>query len=731
MNFNPRQCSQDIVAGGVIALVILALTGSYSLLIFSGPLARYSEWGVKITLISAVVIGGWMAWKGCFPSMISIPQDRIAPILGFTSASLIAAMSPRCTPATILATLLVTMAVFSILTGLLLYALGHFHMGNLAGFIPYPVVCGFLAGSGWLLVTGSVRAVTGQSVHWGTLQALVTSGKLEPWLPCAVFGIVLFAVQLKVHHWSVFIVFLGICAAGFYIFLPARGVSIDQARHFGWLIPKFTSDSGAALGVGDILRAAEWKQLARQAGSFTAIAMTTVVSILLNSNALEIETEQEMDLNQELRAAGIANLLSGCVGGMVGFSSLSLTRLGRNMGANTRLVGFTVAAFCGICLVACPQIVGFIPKFILGGLLLYLGLLFLNEWVVKAWSRLPHLDYIAVIGILLVIASAGYIQGVIVGLLTATILFAVNYSRLHVVSQVLSGAQSHSNVDRPVAQQKLLRSIGHKIHIVRLQGFIFFGSANNFLKDIRARLQNAELEPLKFVILDFSRVQGLDSSAVLALRKLVQQTEPFDFSLIFCSVAPEILAQLSGGGFLLAPGSRFAIHRDRDHAQEWCESHLLEEHQDSETRHVTLKEQLRIFWPEQGEPFEGMMVFLEHEEVPPSEYLMLQGDPADELYFIEKGKVTVQLELLNGQTRRVRTMNSGTVVGELGMYLGETRTASIVTNEPCIVYMLSRANMDRMQKENPALASAFNLFMVRLLADRLVNTGKILQSVLE
>jgi SulP family sulfate permease len=76
-------------------------------------------------------------------------------------------------------------------------------------------------------------------------------------------------------------------------------------------------------------------------------------------------------------------------------------------------------------------------------------------------------------------------------------------------------------------------------------------------------------------------------------------------------------------------------------------------------------------------------------------------------------------------------MNSGTVVGELGLYLGEARTASIVADEPCVVYRLSREDLNRMQKEKPALASAFNLFMVRLLADRLLDTSQILQSVLE
>jgi SulP family sulfate permease len=424
-------------------------------------------------------------------------------------------------------------------------------------------------------------------------------------------------------------------------------------------------------------------------------------------------------------------MLTRAVGGMTGFSSPSLTRLGRHMGVHSRLAAWTVSAVCGLCLFANPQIVGYVPKFILGGMLLYLGMHFLPEWVYLARTRVPSLDYAAILVILVVIATAGYIQGVMVGLLTATILFVVNYSRVHVVTQALTGAQQHSNVDRPLAQQKLLRSLGSKIHILKLQGFIFFGSASSFLSDIRDRLNKPDMVRLEFVILDFRRVHGLDSSAVLALRKLLQQAAAFDFVLIFCSVSPEIGAQMSGAGFPLASNGRFSLHRDRDHALEWCENRLIEAQAAGEARNASLEKQLRISWPQDGENLAGMLRFLERQEIPAGEYLMLQGDPAEELYFIEKGRVTVELELQNGAIARLRTMNSGTVVGELGLYLDEARTASIVADELCVVYRLSRENLDRMHTEKPGLAAAFNLFMVRLLADRLTDTSKILQSVLE
>ncbi len=276
---------------------------------------------------------------------------------------------------TILATLLVAIAVASLTTGALIYLLGHFQLANLTRFIPYPVVCGFLAGSGWLLVTGSIRAVTGHRASIFNLGTLAVTGKLQPWWPCAAYGITLFVTQLRIKHWSVFVCFLAVFAGGFYPFLAAMHISLDQARAAGWLVPTFVH-TAHALNALDILRLAQWKQLLPEAGSFAAISLTTVVSILLNSSAMEIEIGREVDLNQELRATGIANLLCGCVGGMVGFSSLSPHAHRPAHRARTRLVGFTLAALCGICFLGFPQIVGYIPKFILGGLLLYLGLQF-------------------------------------------------------------------------------------------------------------------------------------------------------------------------------------------------------------------------------------------------------------------------------------------------------------------------------------------------------------------
>jgi SulP family sulfate permease len=123
--------------------------------------------------------------------------------------------------------------------------------------------------------------------------------------------------------------------------------------------------------------------------------------------------------------------------------------------------------------------------------------------------------------------------------------------------------------------------------------------------------------------------------------------------------------------------------------------------------------------------------YLERQEVGKNHYLMLQGDPSDDLFFIESGRVRVVVELDNGRLMRVRTMEAGTVVGEIGLYLGQPRLASVVTEEPCVILRLSASALERMQKENPRLASAFHEFMVRVLAERITQQNRTLRALVE
>ena len=79
---------------------------------------------------------------------------------------------------------------------------------------------------------------------------------------------------------------------------------------------------------------------------------------------------------------------------------------------------------------------------------------------------------------------------------------------------------------------------------------------------------------------------------------------------------------------------------------------------------------------------------------------------------------------------RLHTLGLGTSVGELGLYLGTTRTASVIADSPTIAYRLTQAALSEMEEKDPELAAAFHKFVVRLLSERLIATTQSLEAVL-
>ena len=118
-------------------------------------------------------------------------------------------------------------------------------------------------------------------------------------------------------------------------------------------------------------------------------------------------------------------------------------------------------------------------------------------------------------------------------------------------------------------------------------------------------------------------------------------------------------------------------------------------------------------------------------EIEAGHRLIQQGDPADDLFLIDTGQVSVQLEIDQNRTVRLRKMCAGTIVGELGMILEEPRTASIVSKRPSKIYRLSREALQRIEREEPQLALAFHRHLTYLVAGRLAESTRTIRTILD
>jgi SulP family sulfate permease len=463
----------------------------------------------------------------------------------------------------------------------------------------------------------------------------------------------------------------------------------------------------------------DWNLVLAQIGSMVIVLFISAIALLLNTSSLELVTEEDMDLNHELRAAGTGNLFAGFFSGLVGFHSLGLSSMNHKLGVKTRLTGLFAGGVCLAVLVAGTAFVMLFPKFVLGGLLLYLGLNFLYQWVYETWFTLPKADYFVILLILVVIATVGFLEGVAVGILVAVVLFAVKYSQVDVIKHTLTTVTYQSRIARPKLHKRILRRYGKQVLILELQGYIFFGTANNLLEQIRSHLDNYADTRLCFLLLDFCHVTGIDSSVVLSFRKMIKLTQKSRASIVLTGLSDEIKDFLQKSEILERGENSIHVLPDLDRGVEWCENNLLESTGVlKKESHRSIREQLRESIGD-TEAITIMLNYLEKLELPEGVHLIHQGESPGAVYFLEKGMVTAHLETAGEEPLRLNTLSSENLVGELGFYLGSKRNASVVTDTPTTLYRLTTDALSEMEANDSEAAALFHKFIAQIMAEKL------------
>ena len=702
-----------VSAGLVIGVTEVIFAISLAALIFSGNDAYIAN-GIGLILLGAIPAFLLVSLFGSYKGSMSMPQDAPAAILAVMAASILQILSSS-VPREKFITVVAAVVIASLLTGLLFIVVGQFKLGSLVRFLPYPVIGGFLAGTGWLLVTGGIGVMTDMPFSLSNLGALLQPDILLRWAPGFLLAFLMVRIMNRYTHVLVLPGMLAGIAILFYLaaFLTRTPVSALSAE--GWLLGPFEggrllqSISLADLGL------IHWDAILAQAGSVASIMLIGIVSLLLNASGLELVIRRDLDLNRELRVAGWANIFSGVLGGTVSFHALSTTALNHKLSKGSVIPALVTAAFFALPLFFGAAVLSYVPKMLLASLLIVFGLSFLHEWVVQAFSNFSRIEYAVILLILLVIAGVGYLQGVGIGVVAAVLLFVVNYSRVSVTRHALSGAEQQSRFTRSPNQRRVLIEQGGRIYILQLQGFIFFGTANKLLEQVRGRIEQTDQTALQFVILDFAKVSGLDSTAMLSFSKMGQVLQDRGIAILVTGPSNEILNQLRKGLFVADDAA--TAYPDLDHGLEWVENQILAGAQQATDQSLTLKEMFQQLLPNAAH-LDDLFEYLEKKNVNAGDYLMRQTDPPDNIYFIESGRVTAQLENPGQPPVRLETMRSGRVIGELGFYLGQNRTAAVVADEPSVVYILSAKNLAKMEKRSPGVASYFHQLIIQLLAER-------------
>ena len=532
-----------VTAGLVIGVVEVVLAISFAALVFGGYLQETLPSGIGIYLLAATVTLAILAVRGGTRGVVGSVQDAAAAVLGIVAAG--AVLHTRGGVNDAFLTVVATTMIVTLATALTFLLLGTFKIGNLARYVPYPVVGGFLAGTGWLLFRGGLRVATRTDLHLESIGRYLDRFELIRWGPAVLLGVILLVATRMIRRPWVIPAVLVIALALFAIGLPLTGSSFTSARQGLWLLGPFPSARLGRIWTIRAITGADWPAVAAQTVGILTAIFVAVMGCLFNVGGVELLLREELDTNRELRDAGLVNVVTGLFGGIPGYHALSLTALADQMSVNGRGAGLVAALVPLATIVFGASVVGSIPRMIVAGVLVYVGLSFLVAWIVDVRRSLPLGEYLIVLAIVTTIALRGLVPGLVVGLILAVVLFAVNYGRVDLVHEVAFGSTYRSNVDRPPGERAALLDLADRVQILRLNGFVFFGTASAILERIRKR---SEAGQVLFLLIDLRRVTGIDASGVLALRKVAQVVAARGSELVFAGGSERVRSQLERGG---------------------------------------------------------------------------------------------------------------------------------------------------------------------------------------
>jgi SulP family sulfate permease len=127
----------------------------------------------------------------------------------------------------------------------------------------------------------------------------------------------------------------------------------------------------------------------------------------------------------------------------------------------------------------------------------------------------------------------------------------------------------------------------------------------------------------------------------------------------------------------------------------------------------------------------GLRTYLERVELPDGAVLIRQDEPPDDVFVLESGRLSVEMVTVEGIRMRLRSVNAGVVVGEVALYTGVPRTADVVAETPSVVLRLSKASIERIEAEEPELATALHRWLAGILSERLRDTLREFDALLD
>lgn len=300
----------------------------------------------------------------------------------------------------------------------------------------------------------------------------------------------------------------------------------------------------------------------------TWIAMYFVVafSSCLDVAAIQMEVGRRLDFNHELKTVGLSNFFSGITGGYTGSYIFTDTILTMRAGITSNVNGIVII-ICLLIFFAAPiSLTAVVPRFFFGTVLIFIGISLMIEWIWEVRHLVSRQEYCLIWITFLAINAFNNLElGFAVGVGASILAFVHRYTQ----TKFLTRVHKRSTIHRGFKERQIIGKYSSSIVTLELQGYIFFGSALNTLREVENNvvLRSSDglglewlsetrkddvpkgAHPTEHVVLDFAKVTGMDASAARnCFASIVQSLGLQGIALILAGVPADLKKIMQNNG---------------------------------------------------------------------------------------------------------------------------------------------------------------------------------------
>ncbi|MFB6356102.1 MAG: SulP family inorganic anion transporter [bacterium] len=507
----------DLVAGITVALVSVPQCIAFAIIANLDPI-----YGLYAGIVGPIM-GSLFASSR---QGITGPSAIISLIVGGTLVS-VSSASPAA-----------AVIVLTLLVGLIQLLFGVLQIGDLARYISYAVITGFITGGAIVIIGDQLGPVlgieTGQTPYfYARFVKLVTgviySGNVHGLSLAMGSGVVIFIVGTRLIDERIPGIFLSIVLAGFVsYFFEFSQYDIELIGHIPASMPTLRFPP-LSMGVFSDLF-----------GGALALALLASVQSISIAKSIATTTLEPLDENQELFSQGMANATTGLFGGFPVAMSFTRSFLSYQTGATTQLAGVMSGVIVGLIVLLFAPLAYFIPMSALAGAIIVLGYDILDFDQIKMSLQTTRRDQIAFLATVAFVVFLKLDTAIYAGVVLSLILQIRKATHVDIEEHVMDEE----------GNMRKIQSADERIHpnvaLIDVSGETFFASAERIKSHIRDMID--ESSEIRVVILRLKNAANLDITGAIMLKQIAEELQERNRALLICGTTEHIEEILEESG---------------------------------------------------------------------------------------------------------------------------------------------------------------------------------------